>query len=193
AQPRSMNSIWQQFKVIWPTRPDSMTHSLMRSSTQEKPAQHSANGLSVSSTLFASQHPTTLPGSVGCGRTFISTSSASSMEMTRRNPFSLWTNWLPKKPTRIWFGRLTRSTNLQRIRPRSLTRPARTGQEQTTNPRTRSHTSPSPRTSQDTNPTIISRVTSRMEASLAASLGTSLAADKARSNQTRETTERSRI
>ncbi|KAG0280209.1 hypothetical protein BGZ97_009449, partial [Linnemannia gamsii] len=94
----------------------------------------------------------------------------------------------------IWSGRHTRSTNLQRTRPKNLTtRPAKTGQDQATNPRTSSLANSNPRTSQDTNPTAASRVINRMEASLMASLGTSLAADKTRSSQTRETTARSRI
>ena len=65
ATPGNRNSIGQQSKDIWLTRPNSTTRLNTRSSTQEKPARQLANGHSVSSTPFASPHPTTLPGSVG--------------------------------------------------------------------------------------------------------------------------------
>ncbi|OAQ22180.1 hypothetical protein K457DRAFT_1911823, partial [Linnemannia elongata AG-77] len=193
-QPNDTNGIWQQSKDTWRTQPGSTIHSPMRSSRMENTTQLRSNICSVSSTLYASQRPTTLPGSVGCGRTFTSTSSVSSMATTRRNPFSLWNHWQPRRQPLIWFGRHTRNTNPQRTRPRNLTtRPAKTNPDHTTNPRISSRTNSNPRTSQDTNQTVANRATSRMEASLGASLGTGLAADKARGNQTRETTERSRI
>src|SRR6202000_920048 len=125
-QSKDMNRIWQQSKDIWHTQPDFTTLSLTRLLTQGKPTQLSANTHSVSSTQCAFRHPTTPPGSVECERTFILTNSASSMETRRRSPSLLGTHWLPGKQPQTWFGKLTRSTSLQRTSRRNpTTRPAK--------------------------------------------------------------------
>ncbi|KAF9367147.1 hypothetical protein BGX21_007763, partial [Mortierella sp. AD011] len=112
-RPSDTKTIWQQSKDIWRTQPGSTTLAPMKSSTLENPTRQSASECSVSSTLYAFQHLTTLLESAGCGKTFISTNWASSMVMTRRNPSSPWTHSLPEKQQQNWSARPTRNMNLQ--------------------------------------------------------------------------------
>ncbi|KAF8923397.1 hypothetical protein BGZ52_009787, partial [Haplosporangium bisporale] len=103
----NMNSIWPGFKSALPTPLGCTTPSQTRSWTQMTLRPTWARERLLSSTPFASWHPTTPPRSVSCIRTFTSARCNSRPPRPSKTPSSLSTKWPQEGQWQNWSQKLT--------------------------------------------------------------------------------------